>query len=79
LEARKRQDAVKEHERELREEKEAERKVGRRRKALHGLSPLLTILVRPKYKRSRIGELPRKKRNATRKWQRKCIANVLSG
>lgn len=79
MEARKRQEAVKEHERELREEKEAERKVGRRRKALRGLSPLLTILVRLKYKRSRIGELPRKKRNATRKWQRKCIANVLSG
>jgi hypothetical protein len=79
LEARKRQEAVKEHERELREEKEAERKVGRRRKALHGLSPLLTILVRPKYRRSRIGELPRKKKNATRKWQRKCIANELSG
>ena len=86
-ETRKQQEAIKEHEKELRDEKEAERQVrGDPSHYLHedskGGRPFCPSFTDLAYRRiskeSRIAERRRRRKNATTRWPRKCTTSGLS-
>lgn len=83
VEARKQQETVKEHEKELREEKEAERQVGNRSFSAIDCPVLCSLklitVCRRIFNGSRNAEPQRKRRSDTRKWLKRCIINGSSG
>lgn len=67
---------VKAHEKEMKDEKEAERKV---RNALGLQIEDVLTTCRSTYRRSRTGGRPRRRRNDTRRWPRRCTRRESRG
>lgn len=77
LEQRKQHEAIKEHEKELKDEKEAERQVRRLWRYKYN-SVMLIVFASLISKESRSAEPRRKKRSGTTRWQRKCTISESS-
>lgn len=71
--------ATKAREKEMKEEKEAERQVRLNHKYRHMTWATLIWVIRNEYKQSRINAPQRRKRNDTRRWPRRCTRNESSG